>query len=78
MRRNAKILCTLALIVLISSYAAAVQTQAAQQKDTVQQLQIGAQDVITASDGGGGYLSTGDILLVIIIVFAVIGAIAVL
>jgi hypothetical protein len=41
-------------------------------------LVIGAQDVITASDAGGGYLTTRDILLVVIIIFAVIGLIFVL
>jgi len=41
-------------------------------------LQAGPQDVITASDAGGGYLTTRDIILVVVIVFAVIGLIAVL
>lgn len=35
-------------------------------------------DVITASDGAGGHLSTRDIILIVIIVFAVIGLAAVL
>jgi hypothetical protein len=42
------------------------------------QLVIGAQDVITASDSGGGYLSTQDILLVVLIVLAIIGLAAIL
>jgi len=34
--------------------------------------------VITASDAGGGYMSSRDIILVVIIIFAVIGLIFVL
>jgi len=65
------------MIVLLSSLAAAVQKPAVQQAGTTNQLVIGAQDVITASDAGGGYLSTGDIILIVLIIFAVIGIIAV-
>jgi len=39
---------------------------------------ISGQDVITASDAGGGYMSSRDIILVVIIIFAVIGLIFVL
>jgi hypothetical protein len=65
------------MIVLLSSLAAAVQKPAVQQAGPTNQLVIGAQDVITASDAGGGYLSTGDIILIVVIIFAVIGLIAV-
>jgi hypothetical protein len=65
------------MIVLVSSYAVALQKPVLQQAGTSTQLVIGAQDVITASDVGGGYLTTGDIILIVVIIFAVIGVIAV-
>ena len=61
------------MIVLASSYAMAVEKAAVQQAGTTDQLVIGAQDVITASDAGGGYMSTNDIILVVVIIFAIIG-----
>ena len=77
MRRRVKILGILLMIALVSSYAAALQKPVLQQAGTSTQLVIGAQDVITASDVGGGYLTTGDIILIVVIIFAVIGVIAV-
>ena len=62
-------------IVLASSYAMALEGQ---QAGTTNQLVIGAQDVITASDAGGGYMTSRDIILVVVIIFAVIGLIVVL
>jgi hypothetical protein len=78
MKKQMKIWSTLLMIVLASSLAMAVETQAAGQSGTTIQLEIGAQDVITASDAGGGYMSSRDIILVVIIIFAVIGLIVVL
>jgi hypothetical protein len=78
MRRQAKIWSALLMIVLVSSYAVALQKPVLQQAGASTQLVISGQDVITASDAGGGYLSTRDILLVVIIIFAVIGLIFVL
>jgi hypothetical protein len=78
MRRQVKLWSVLLMIVLASSYAMAVEKAAVQQAGAADQLVIGAQDVITAQDAGGGYMSTRDILLVLIIIFAVIGLIAVL
>jgi len=66
------------MIALVSSYAVALQKPELQQAGTSSQLVISGQDVITASDAGGGYLSTRDIILVVVIIFAVIGLIAVL
>ena len=63
MRRRAKILGVLLMIVMVSSFAAAFQKPAVQQAGTTNQLVIGAQDVITASDAGGG-LSSRDLLLI--------------
>jgi len=77
MRRQVKIWSVLLMIVLVSSYAIALQKPVLQQAGTSTQLVIGAQDVITASDAGGGYLTTGDIILIVVIIFAVIGVIAV-
>ena len=78
MKKQAKIWSALLMIVLASSLAMAVETQAAGQTGSTIQLEIGAQDVITAADAGGGYMSSRDIILVVIIIFAVIGLIVVL
>ncbi|MCX6558524.1 MAG: hypothetical protein NTW95_14020 [Candidatus Aminicenantes bacterium] len=78
MKKQVKLWSVLLMIVLASSYAMAVEKAAVQQAGTADQLVIGAQDVITAQDAGGGYMSTRDIILVVIVVFAVIGLIAVL
>jgi hypothetical protein len=56
----------------------AVEKAAVQQAGTTDQLVIGAQDVITASDAGGGYMSTRDILIIVLIILAIIGLAAVL
>jgi hypothetical protein len=58
--------------------AAAAQKQAVEPGETENGLVIGAQDVITASDAGGGHLSDRDILLIVIIVLAIIGLAAIL
>jgi hypothetical protein len=73
MRRQVKIWGVLLMIVLVSSYAAALQKPALQQAGPSTQLVMSGQDVVTASDAGGGYLSTRDILLIVIIILAVIG-----
>jgi hypothetical protein len=78
MRKQVKLWSVLLMIVLASSYAMALEKPAVQQAGATNQLVIGAQDVITASDAGGGYMSTRDIILVVIIVFAIIGLAAVL
>jgi hypothetical protein len=62
------------MIVLVSSYAVALQKPALQQAGTSTQLVISGQDVITASDAGGG-LSSRD-LIVITAVCAVVLVIA--
>jgi len=63
MKRKVKIWSILLMLVLVSSYAAAVQNPAAQQDSTSIQLDLSGQDVITASDAGGG-LSSRDLLLI--------------
>jgi hypothetical protein len=78
MRRQVKVWGVLLMIVLVSSYAIALQKPVLQQAGTSTQLVISGQDVITASDAGGGYLTTRDIILVVVIIFAVIGLIVVL
>ncbi len=78
MRKQIRIWSVLLMIVLASSLAMAAEKSAAPQPEPTVQLEIGAQDVITASDAGGGYMSTRDIVIVVICVFAVIGLIAVL
>ena len=78
MRKQIRIWSVLLMLVLVSSYAVALQKPALQQSGTSAQLVLDGQDVITASDAGGGYLSTRDIILVVVIIFAVIGLIVVL
>jgi hypothetical protein len=78
MRKPAKFWSVLLLFVMASSFAMAVEKTAAQETEETVQFEIGAQDVITASDAGGGYLSTRDILLVAIIILAIIGLAAIL
>jgi hypothetical protein len=43
------------MIVWLSSFAAAAQKPAVEQGPAADQFVIGAQDVITASDAGGGF-----------------------
>jgi len=52
------------MIVLISTFAAALQKPALQQAGASAQLVISGQDVITASDAGGGALSSRDLLII--------------
>jgi hypothetical protein len=63
---------------MLASFAAAVQKPAVQQAGATNQLVVGAQDVITASDAGGGHLSTRDLVIIIlvILVLAILGVIA--
>lgn len=68
--KNVKVWSALLMIVLLSSYAAAVVPQTDVQQtetETTNQLVIGAQDVITASDAGGGTLSSRDLLVMAVI-----------
>ena len=78
MKKQVKLWSVLLMLVLVSSYAMAVEKTAVQQQGATDQIEIGAQDVITAQDAGGGYMSTRDIILIVIVVFAIIGLIAVL
>ena len=66
MRRRIKILGVLLMIVMISSFAAALQKPVLQQADASAQLVISGQDVITASDAGGG-LSSRDLLIISVV-----------
>ena len=67
MRKKVKIVSVLVMIVLLSSFAAAVEKPAVQQTGTTHQLDLGGEDVITASDAGGGFLSSRDLLIIIAI-----------
>lgn len=78
MRRWIKVVSILSMVVLLSSFAAAVQKPAVQQAGTSAQLVISGQDVITASDAGGGTLSTRDLLIIIAIGVGLLVLIAVL
>jgi hypothetical protein len=78
MRRTAKVCSLLLMLVLVSSLAPAFEKPAAVQGAPANQIVIGSQDVITASDAGGGYLSNRDILIIVLIVLAVIGLAAIL
>jgi hypothetical protein len=78
MRRRIKILGVLLMLVLVSSYAAALQKPAVQQADASAQLDISGQDVITASDAGGGEISTRDLVIIILVIvgLAALGVLA--
>ena len=67
MRRQVKIWSVLLMIVLVSSFAVAHQKPVLQQEGTSPQLVISGQDVITASDAGGGALSSRDLLIIAVI-----------
>ncbi|MCX6566974.1 MAG: hypothetical protein NTW38_11235 [Candidatus Aminicenantes bacterium] len=73
MRRRIKIGSVLLLVVLLSSFAAAFEKPAVELAGTSTQLVFSGQDVITAADAGGGYLTTRDIVLICVIILAVIG-----
>jgi hypothetical protein len=66
------------MLVMVSSFAAAVQQPVLQNAGTPTQLVISGPDVITASDAGGGTISTRDlvIIIVVILLLAVLGVIA--
>jgi hypothetical protein len=67
MRRQVKVWGVLLMIVLVSSYAVALQKPALQQAGTSTQLVISGQDVITASDAGGGALSARAFIVILLV-----------
>jgi hypothetical protein len=68
MKRQFKIGSVVLMIIMLSTLAAAaVQKPVVQQAGSTHQLVIGAQDVITASDAGGGALSMRDLIIIIAI-----------
>lgn len=78
MKRQIKIGSVLLMVVLLSTMAAAaVQKPAAQQEGPAGQLVIG-QDVITASDAGGGALSQRDLIIMIAIGVGILVLVAIL
>jgi hypothetical protein len=78
MKRQVKIWSVLLMIVLVSSYAVALQKPVLQQAGTSTQLVISGQDVITASDAGGGTLSSRDLIIIILVGVGLLVLIAVL
>jgi hypothetical protein len=78
MRRRIKILGVLLMLVMVASYAAALQEPVLQQADASAQLVISGQDVITASDAGGGAISTRDLVIIILVIvgLAALGVLA--
>jgi uncharacterized lipoprotein YbaY len=79
MKKQVKIASVVLMVVLLATMAAAaVQKPAPQQTQTASQLVIGAQDVITASDAGGGALSSRDMIWIILIGVGVVILILVL
>jgi hypothetical protein len=78
MRRRIKILGILLMLVMVASYAAALQEPVLQQADASAQLVISGQDVITAADAGGGAISTRDLVIIILIIvgLAALGVLA--
>jgi hypothetical protein len=73
MRNLVKIGSVLLMIVMLASFAAAFQKPAVAQAGTSTQLVISGQDVITASDAGGGDLTTRDVVLICVIILALVG-----
>jgi hypothetical protein len=65
MKKPVKVASILLMIVLVSSYAAALQKPADSQAGAAAQLEIGGPDVITASDAGGGALTSRDLLIIV-------------
>lgn len=78
MRKQVRIWSVLLLMVLVSSYAVALQKPALQQAGTSTQLVLSGPDVITAADAGGGTLSSRDILIIVGIGVAALVLIAIL
>jgi hypothetical protein len=74
-RKNA-FRCVMLFVLLIASGAALAQEAAAPSARAG--IVVDGPDAITASDAGGGYLTTRDIIFVVIIVLAVIGLAAIL
>jgi hypothetical protein len=78
MRKQIKVWSVLLMIVLVSSYALALQKPVLQQAGTSTQLVITGQDVITASDAGGGAISSRDLLVIATIGVAILVVVLVL
>ena len=78
MKRQVKIGSVLLMVLLLSTFAAAIEKPAVQQAGAANQLVIGAQDVITASDAGGGTLSSRDLIIIIALGVGLLILIAVL
>jgi hypothetical protein len=79
MKRQVKIGSVVLMVIMLSTLAAAaIQKPAPQKAGTTGQLVIGAQDVITASDAGGGALSNRDLMWIILIGVALVVLILVL
>ena len=74
MTRHTKVWGVLLMIALVSSTAVAFQQPAG----AAAQLDFGGQDVITASDAGGGALSSRDLLIIIAIGVAILVVVLVL
>jgi uncharacterized membrane protein len=70
MKKQIRIGSVLLMVVMLASFAAAFQKPAVAQAGMTTQLVIGGQDVVTASDAGGGYLSTRDLLIIILVILA--------
>ncbi len=78
MKKRIKVGSVLLLVLMTATFAAAAQKPAVPHASPSAQLVISGLDAITAADAGGGYLSNRDILLVVLIVLAIIGLIAIL
>ena len=80
MKKQIKIWSILLMLVLVSSYAVSFQKPVLQQAatGTSTQLVISGQDVITASDAGGGRISSRDLLVIAALGVGVLVLIAIL
>jgi hypothetical protein len=73
MKTGIKIGSVLLMLVMVASFAAAFQKPSVAQSGISAQLVTGGPDVITASDAGGGTLTTRDIVLICLIILALVG-----
>jgi hypothetical protein len=67
MKKHVKVWCVMVMLIMVSSVVGAFEEPVPQDNGSSQQVQMDGQDVITASDAGGGYLSSRDMILIILL-----------
>ena len=78
MKNKTKIFGLLLMMVLMVSFAAPAYGQDGKARPAGTQLEIGAQDAVTASDAGGGaIIGTISTIILIVLVLAVLGLLSI-